>query len=68
MWVLIVLFSVGTGGYGSGKAVNFQEFTTKERCESALKLINDKTDIRLSNWPRDGESTIREIHGNCVEK
>lgn len=38
MYVLIVV-SMLSGGYVSGRAVAMQEFTTKERCEAARKVI-----------------------------
>ena len=61
-WILIVWFGVGTGGYGQGMAVNFQEFNTRESCESALKVIQDNTKIK--DW--NGLRGI--IDGGCVKK
>jgi len=66
MWILIVFFAVGTGGYQHGMAVNFQEFNTKATCEAAIKSINDKTD-RNAPWP-SSDTIVKNFAGYCVEK
>lgn len=63
MWVLIVIFAIGTGGYTRGPAVNFQEFNSKERCEEALKIIQKGTSEKdfFNN-------EIIKIDGICIKK
>jgi len=63
-WILIIMFGVGTGGYGSGLAVNFQEFTSKEKCEYHKQVI-------INEYIKFGshfgfQNNLRMI--DCVEK
>lgn len=68
MWVLIVIFTVGTGGYTNGKAIAFQEFTTEERCQSALNVIIEKTDKSNGKFKTSSGEIYRTIPGYCVKK
>jgi hypothetical protein len=60
MWVLVIIFAVGTGGYQTGPAVNFQEFNTRPKCETALKEILYQTRMDYPN--------LRTLKGFCIER
>ena len=61
MWILIAVFvTTATGDFGIKNGVSFQEFATKESCETAITVVRD-----LRTRPADrGDS----INMRCVKK
>jgi len=48
-WVLVSTFLTSTSGGGSvGNA--FQTFSTKERCEKAIQIINKQAQTQTNGW------------------
>lgn len=45
MYILIIVGFVGAFSSGKGVAIHSIEFTTKDRCEEALKAIEDSKQI-----------------------
>jgi hypothetical protein len=60
MWVLVIIFAVGTGGYGTGPAVNFQEFNTKSKCERARETVVTQTRLEYPN--------VKTLRAFCIER
>lgn len=58
MWILIAVF-VTTGDFGTQNGVAFQEFATKESCETAITVVRD---LRIR--PERGDT----INMRCVKK
>ena len=59
MYVLVVWFVVAVNAHSSGPAVNFQEFSSKKRCEEVLTIVCENSKSKYYN---------SEIRGICVEK
>lgn len=60
MWVLIVMSWI-YGFNGGGPVTTFQEFTTKERCQTVAD--------RLAEWPKQHERGGNDITiAWCTEK
>ena len=58
MWILIAVF-ITTGDFGTQNGVSFQEFSSKESCETAITVVRD---LRIR--PERGDA----INMRCVKK
>ena len=57
IYVLLIFAHVGFGGKGNSNALVTQEFSSKEKCLTALKEYKKLT-----------SGTVKEVEGVCVEK
>lgn len=56
-WILMLVYSLG---YGPRPTAQFQEFTTKERCEAAKTVV-------ISAWTAERQANMLLVT-TCIQK